>query len=83
MDQESIISIFKFFVSITSILGAFFYIQMGNWLQNVMKLRSKWELSRDDISQESNKARFDLKYEIGEYDNSIFKYLIYYSSISE
>jgi choline-glycine betaine transporter len=74
VDFDFIIRVFQFLITLTSIIGAFFYIHMGNWLQGLSKLERKMQMiENENFPEETRKqALFDLKWEIGEYDNPYF-----------
>ncbi|MFW9856183.1 MAG: hypothetical protein ACFFFG_14120 [Candidatus Thorarchaeota archaeon] len=85
MNQDFVILVIQFFVSMTSIIGAFFYIRMGNWLQSVYKLESKWKVSQHEptpnnehVKHLREQALFELQFEVREYKNNIFKNLLFF-----
>ncbi|MHA2032056.1 MAG: hypothetical protein ACW99Q_22015 [Candidatus Kariarchaeaceae archaeon] len=76
MDTDSVITIISFFVSIASIIGAFFYVEMGGWLQKILKFDSTRKKMEKNSTHRNDKEIYELELRLGEYDNNVFKYLI-------
>ncbi|MFW9995197.1 MAG: hypothetical protein ACFFD4_24385 [Candidatus Odinarchaeota archaeon] len=72
MADAMLVEIMRYYVSIIGIVGAFFYIQMGNWLQSIYKLGSKLEVSENVSRDEEIRLQNELSIEIGEYKNWVF-----------
>jgi len=50
------------FLTLTSLLGTFFYIQLTTWLRDLITLNSKYELNAGGTTADENKALLECKY---------------------
>lgn len=78
MDETFVRLTFEFYVPLASIIGVFFYVQMGTWLQKVLRLEAKWKAIADEglENYEAQKERFNMQFELKEYLNPVFGFLI-------
>ncbi|MHA2272524.1 MAG: hypothetical protein ACXACI_11730 [Candidatus Hodarchaeales archaeon] len=78
MDETFVRLTFEFYVPLASIIGVFFYVQMGTWLQRVLRLEAKWKAIEDEgeYDEEARKGRFEMQFELKEYLNPVFGFLI-------
>ena len=61
LSSESIAAIGTF-LTLTSLLGTFFYVQLSTWLRDLLTLRSKFELNDGGNTPEEQKALREVRY---------------------
>jgi hypothetical protein len=50
------------FLTLTSLLGTFFYVQLSTWLRDLLTLRAKFELNEDGNTPDEQKAVREVRY---------------------
>lgn len=49
-------------LSLASLLGSFFYIQLSNWLRDLITLKAKFDYAEKGQEQDDLKARYEVRY---------------------
>jgi H+/Cl- antiporter ClcA len=50
------------FLTLTSLLGTFFYVQLSTWLRDLLTLRSKFDLNEGGTTPDEQKALREVRY---------------------
>ena len=60
-----------FFLSLVSLLGSFFYVQLSNWLRDLIAAEARYDANAVGNGDEEKKARRELKYGIKGFYNPV------------
>jgi hypothetical protein len=64
MDNSLILSVQGLFLTLLSLLGTFFYVHLGNWRRDLIKLKAKWEQNKFNQTDAERAAVFEVRYEL-------------------
>lgn len=64
MVDSNIYSVIGIFLTLIGLMGTFFYIHLSNWLQELLKLNSKWEQNKPGTDASQMSAKRECKYEL-------------------
>lgn len=64
MDNSTILSTQSLFLTLVSLLGAFFYVHLSDWRKDLIKLKAKWEQNRYRQTPEEKAAILEVRYEL-------------------
>ncbi|MEW6029548.1 MAG: hypothetical protein AB1554_08700 [Chloroflexota bacterium] len=53
-----------FFLTLTSLLGAYFYVHLSNWFREILELKSKYEINSDGEDEKSVRARMECRFQL-------------------
>lgn len=59
------------FLTLTSLLGTFFYVQLSTWLRDLLTLQSKFELNDGGNTPDEQKAVREVRYSLKGYYNTL------------
>lgn len=59
-----ILSTQSLFLTLVSLLGAFFYVHLSDWRKDLIKLKAKWEQNRYRQTPEEKAAILEVRYEL-------------------
>ena len=51
-------------LTLTSLLGTYFYVHLSNWLRDMFKLKAKWDTNKKGSDGDQVKAQWECKIEI-------------------
>jgi hypothetical protein len=51
-------------LTLTSLLGTYFYVHLSNWLRDMLKLKAKWDINKKGSDVDQIKAQWECKIEI-------------------
>ena len=58
-------------LSLSSLLGSFFYIQLSNWLRELITLKAKYDFAENGQEPDDLKARYEVRYALRGLNNSL------------
>ena len=58
-------------LSLTSLLGSFFYIQLSNWLRELITLKAKYDYAEKGDQPDDLKARYEARYALRGLNNRL------------
>lgn len=64
MNDSLVLSVQGLFLTLVSLLGTFFYIHLGNWRRDLIKLKAKWEQNKFNQTDEERSAVLEVRYEL-------------------
>ena len=64
VDDSLILSVQGLFLTLVSLLGTFFYIHLGNWRRDLIKLKAKWEQNKFNQTDDERSAVLEVRYEL-------------------
>jgi hypothetical protein len=64
MDNSLILSVQGMFLTLLSLLGTFFYVHLGNWRKDLIKLKAKWEQNKFNQTDDERRAVLEVRYEL-------------------
>ena len=53
-----------FMLTLVGLIGTFFYVQLSNWLREILELNSKYELNRVGETEARKQARLECKFQL-------------------
>lgn len=59
------------FLTLTSLLGTFFYVQLTNWLRDLLSLRSKFDFNKGGNQEDEKKAIREVRYTLASLYNTL------------
>jgi hypothetical protein len=58
-------------LSLASLLGSFFYIQLSNWLRELITLKAKFDFAENGQEPDDLKARYEVRYALRGLNNRL------------
>lgn len=53
-----------FMLTLIGLIGTFFYVQLSNWLREILELNSKWELNKVGDTEARKQGRLECKFQL-------------------
>jgi hypothetical protein len=53
-----------FMLTLIGLIGTFFYVQLSNWLREILELNSKWELNKIGDTEPRKQGRLECKFQL-------------------
>lgn len=60
-----------FFLTLTSLLGTYFYVHLSTWFRELLELNSKWEENSVGEDEYRKRARIECRFQIKRYLNHV------------
>jgi hypothetical protein len=60
-----------FFLTLTGLIGTFFYVHLSNWLREILELKSKYDLNSVGDQEQRKEGRLECKFQLRRLFNHI------------
>ena len=64
MFDKTTYTVISMCLTLTSLLGTYFYVHLSNWLRDMFKLKAKWDANKKGTDDSQIKAQWECKIEI-------------------
>lgn len=71
IQTSEVTSAIGFFLTLTSLLGTYFYVHLSTWLRDILELNSKWDENADGDEEFRKRARIECKFQLKKLLNHI------------
>lgn len=61
---SELVSTVGFFLTLTGLLGTFFYVHLSNWFRDILELETKYELNAVGDDQKREQARIECRFQL-------------------
>jgi hypothetical protein len=71
LSPSDLSSTFGFFLTLTSLLGTFFYVHLSNWFREILELREKVELNSAGDDEPRKRALIECRFQLKRLRNHV------------
>ena len=61
----------NFFLTLISIIGTFFYVQLSNWYREMLEVEEKFKLNKHGDEREDKRARLECRFQLNRLYNHV------------